>query len=119
MKLSVNVEDYRLEGKELAAAGAIKYMLEKMSAAGMMTVAEALERLDDPVGLLQELTDTITVDELDTGNRETRQTIVDLVKTINPAEALDEPSEDFREFLSECRAVLEREWLTENSQSKT
>ena len=100
MKISINVEDYGLECKELAAAGAIKYGLEKME------ITEALARLDDLEELLREVIKTINVNELDTGTLVVRKTIVDYVKTMNITEVLEHPSEGFRSFLADCRDVI-------------
>ena len=100
MKISINVEDYGLECKELAAAGAIKYGLEKME------ITEALARLDDLEELLREVIKTINVNELDTGTLVVRKTIVDYVKTMNITEVLEHPSEGFQQFLADCRDVL-------------
>ena len=100
MQTSINVEDYGLERMELAAAGAIKYGLEKIG------TEEALARLDDPAELLREVIKTINVNELDTGNVETRQIIVDYVKSMNITEVLEHPSEGFQQFLADCRDVL-------------
>ena len=102
MKISINVEDYGLERKELAAAGAIKHGLDKIG------TEEALARLDDPAELLREVIKTVNVNELDTGNVETRQIIVDYVKSMNITEVLDNPSEGFQQFLADCRDVIEK-----------
>ncbi len=101
MKISINVEDYGLERKELAAAGAIKYGLEGMSA------EEAVAGLDDPAKLVREVIDTVNVNDLDTGTLRVRKNIVDYVKSINIAEVLEHPSVGFQQFLADCRDVVE------------
>ena len=100
MKISINVEDYGLEGKELAAAGAIKYGLEKMG------TEEALAGLDDPAELLREVIKTVNVNDLDTGTLRVRKTIVGYVKSMNITEVLEHPSEGFKRFLADSRDVI-------------
>ncbi len=102
MKISVNAEEYGLERKELAAAGVIKYQLEKMS------IAEALAGLDNPAELLWELSNSITVGEFDTGNAETGKAVVDIVKSMDLAEVMDHQSEGLQRFLADCRETIER-----------
>lgn len=103
MKISINVEAYGLEGMELAAAGAIKYGLEKMG------TEEALAGLDDPAELLREVIKNVTVNDLDTGTFRVRKNIVDFVKSMNITEVLEAPSEGFQQFLADCRDVIESE----------
>ena len=55
IRIPINIEEYGLEGMELAAVGAIKYGLEKME------IAEALARLDDLEELLWEVIKTVSV----------------------------------------------------------
>ena len=100
MKISINVEEYGLERKELAASGAIKYGLEKIG------TEEALAGLDDPEELLREVINTVNVNELDTGTLRVRKSIVDYVKTMNITEVLEHPSEGFQQFLADCRDVI-------------
>ena len=100
MKISINVEEYGLERKELAAAGAIKYGLEKM------VTEEALAGLDDPAELLREVIKTVNVNDLDTGTLRVRKTIVGYVKSMNITEVLEHPSEGFKRFLADCRDVI-------------
>ena len=102
MKISINVEEYGLERKELAAAGAIKHGLDKIG------TEEALARLDDPAELLREVIKTVNVNDLDTGTFRVRKNIVDFVKSMNITEVLEAPSEGFQQFLADCRDVIEK-----------
>ena len=101
MKISINVEDYGLERKELAAAGAIKYGLEKMN-------EEAMAGLDDPAKLLREVIKTVNVNDLDTGTLGVRKIVVDYVKSMNITEVLEHPSEGFKRFLARLPGCDER-----------
>lgn len=100
IRIPINIEEYGLEGMELAAVGAIKYGLEKME------IAEALARLDDLEELLWEVIKTVSVNDLDTGTLRVRKNIVDYVKTINITEVLVHPSDGFQQFLADCRDAL-------------
>ncbi len=102
MKISVNAEDYGLERMELAAAGAIKYQLERM------TPEDARVGLDNPAELLKELIKSIDVNDFGTGTLRVRKNIVDYVKSMNPTEILESPSEGFQRFLSDCRGEVEK-----------